>query len=131
MPATSKEQQRFFGMVHAYQSGKLSGDKVSKSVKRVAKTISPEDAKKYAATSHDDLKEILHKIVSSPAYTEQLIREAAQNKTSANIKGQLIDTYTASMIVTAMDSLCESDRANLLNLPVPRIVTTTYKILTM
>jgi hypothetical protein len=130
MPAQSKAQQRFFGMVHAYQTGKLSGDDASKSVKRVAKTISPDDAKKYAATSHDELSEILHNIVSSPAYTEQLIREAAENGSPVKVRGQYIDTYTANMLSTAMDHLNESNKNALLNMPVNRMVATSYKILT-
>jgi hypothetical protein len=129
MPATSKAQQKFFGMVHAYQSGKLSGDKVGKSVKRVAKTISPEDSKKYAATSHDNLDEILHQIVSSPAYTEQLIREAAEDRIPVKVNGQLIDTYTANMISTAMDYLDENNKNSLLKLPVNKMVAASYKLL--
>jgi hypothetical protein len=130
MPAQSKAQQRFFGMVHAYQTGKLSGDKASKSVKRVAKTISPDDAKKYASTSHGELSEILHTIVSSPAYTEQLIREAAENGAPAKVKGHYIDTYTANMLSTAMDHLNESNKTALLNMPINKMVATSYKILT-
>lgn len=131
MPAQSKEQQKFFGMVQAYQSGKLSDDKVSKSIKRVANTISPEEAKKYATTSHANLKETLYKIASSPAYTEQLIREAAENKMPVNIKGDYIDSYTARMIITAIENLNENQRTELLSLSVPKIVSATYKLLTI
>ena len=37
MPAKSKEQQRLFGMVHAYQKGELKD--ASKEVKDIAKSI--------------------------------------------------------------------------------------------
>ena len=48
MPAKSKSQQKLFALVHLYQQGKIPADKVSNTIKRIAKTISPEDAKKYA-----------------------------------------------------------------------------------
>ena len=42
MPAKSKAQQRFMGMVHAAQKGK---DPASKKVAKVAKSIDYDDAK--------------------------------------------------------------------------------------
>lgn len=55
MPATSKSQQRLFGMVHAYQKGKLKN--APESVKRIAGSISKTDAKHFAQTKHDGLPE--------------------------------------------------------------------------
>ncbi len=40
MPAKSKQQQKFMGMVHALNKGDIKPSDVSKSVKNVAKTIS-------------------------------------------------------------------------------------------
>ena len=34
MPAKSKAQQRFMGMVHAYKKGELKGSEVSKAIKK-------------------------------------------------------------------------------------------------
>lgn len=130
MPAKSKAQQRFFGMVHAYQQGKLSADKVSKSVKRVAKTISPEEARKYAKTKHDDLREILKSIVTSPKYTEQLIRESADSPVPQKIKGVYIDSYTAKMLSLTLDNLTEANKLSLLKRSMNEIVTISYKIIT-
>ena len=50
MPAKSKAQQRFMGMVHAYQKGELKN--ASSTVKKVAKSMDKSDAKKYASTKH-------------------------------------------------------------------------------
>jgi hypothetical protein len=130
MPAVSKAQQRFFGMVHAYQTGKLSGEKVSNAIKRVANTISPEEAKKYATTSHKNLDEILRSIVMSPAYTEQLIREAAKNNTVTKINGQYIDTFTSRLLVTALDNLTKENKTVLLQKPIHEMVLLSYKIIT-
>jgi hypothetical protein len=130
MPAKSEAQQRFFGMVHAYQQGKLPADKVSNTVKRVAKTISPEDAKKYASTSHDDLQEILASIVSSPLYTEQLIREAGNSNVPVKVKGKYIDNYTAKLISLTLDNLTENNKLSLLENTMDEIVALSYKIIT-
>jgi hypothetical protein len=53
MPAVSKAQQRFMGMVHATQKGDM--ETPSKDVKTVAKSISKQDAKDFASTPHKGL----------------------------------------------------------------------------
>ena len=55
MPAVSKKQQRFFGMVRAAQKGEM--DNPSKEVLDVADDISMKDAKKFAKTKHKGLPE--------------------------------------------------------------------------
>lgn len=55
--SSSKAQQRFMGMVHAYQKGEIEPDKVNARVKKVAKNMKPEDAEDFASTKHDDLPE--------------------------------------------------------------------------
>ena len=59
MPAVSKAQQRFFGMVRAAQKGKMKNP--SSKVLDVASEISMKDAKKFAKTKHEGLPE---KVVS-------------------------------------------------------------------
>jgi len=55
MPAVSKKQQRFFGMVRAAQKGELEDP--SPEVADVANDISVKDAKKFAKTKHKGLPE--------------------------------------------------------------------------
>ena len=55
MPAKSKSQQRFFGMVRAAQKGELEDP--SPEVADVANDISVKDAKKFAKTKHKGLPE--------------------------------------------------------------------------
>ena len=55
MPAKSKSQQRLFGMVHAYQTGRLKDP--PEIVKEIADEISEEDAEHFARTKHKGLKE--------------------------------------------------------------------------
>jgi len=53
--ALSKSQQRLFGMVHAYQKGKLKDP--PDEVKKIAKSIKKSDAKDFAQTKHKGLPE--------------------------------------------------------------------------
>ena len=65
MPAVSKKQQRFMGMVHALNKGEIKPSDVSKDVQDVAKDMKKKDAKDFASTKHKGLpmkKEILGKL---------------------------------------------------------------------
>ena len=53
MPAQSKAQQRFMGMVHAVQKGDMEAP--SKEVEKAADSMTNKDAKDYASTSHKGL----------------------------------------------------------------------------
>ena len=54
MPAVSKSQQRFMGMVHAYQKGSFHG-RPSKHIRDAAKSMSPTDVGHFAETKHEGL----------------------------------------------------------------------------
>ena len=67
MPASSKQQQKFMGMVHALKKGDIKPSDVSQSVKDAAKSMSKKDAKDFASTKHKNLprkvkQEILDKL---------------------------------------------------------------------
>ena len=53
MPAVSKKQQRFFGMVRAAQKGEMVSP--SPQIQRVASSIKKKDAKDFASTKHKGL----------------------------------------------------------------------------
>ena len=53
MPAVSKKQQRFFGMVRAAQKGEM--DSPSPEVSKAASSMSKSDVKKFASTKHKGL----------------------------------------------------------------------------
>jgi hypothetical protein len=55
MPATSKAQQKFMGIVHGLQKGTIKPSDVSGAAKKVAKTMKKKSAKDFASTKHDDL----------------------------------------------------------------------------
>jgi hypothetical protein len=88
MPAQSKAQQRFMGMVHATQKGDMEAP--SPEVAKAADSMSDKDAKDFASTSHKGLpdkkeeqlqkiKEIIRKIVR-----ERMIDEM---NTTGNVAG--------------------------------------------
>ena len=67
MPAKSKSQQRFMGMVHALQKGELSPSDVSDKVKDAADQMDDKDAEDYASTKHKSKpehvpKEVIRKV---------------------------------------------------------------------
>ena len=67
MPAKSKAQQRFMGMVHAFNKGELKDSEVSKDIKDAAKSMKKKDTKDFAKTKHKGLpnkvkKEIITKL---------------------------------------------------------------------
>lgn len=58
MPAKSKAQQRFMGMVHAAHKGEKAA---SPEVEKAAKSLKPDDAEKFASTKHKGLPERVKK----------------------------------------------------------------------
>ena len=61
MPSKSKAQQRFMGLVHAYNKGDVKGSEVSKKVKDAADSMKKSDVKKYASTTHKGKPEKVNK----------------------------------------------------------------------
>jgi hypothetical protein len=65
MPAVSKAQQKFMGLVHALKKGDIGPEDVSADVEKAADSISDKDAKDFASTKHKGL----------PSKVEQLVRK--------------------------------------------------------
>ena len=55
MPAVSKQQRKFMGLVHAVQKGKVPTSKVSKSAKDAAKQMKKSDVEDFASTDEKGL----------------------------------------------------------------------------
>lgn len=55
MPAKSKSQQRFFGIVHAIQKGDLPPSKAHGKARETAMKMDPEDVGHFAETKHKGL----------------------------------------------------------------------------
>ena len=67
MPAVSKKQQRFFGIVRAAQKGTLKGE-ASPQVQRVAASIKKKDAKDFASTKHKGLPMKKEEVIKEEEY---------------------------------------------------------------
>ena len=55
MPAVSKKQQKFMGIVHGLQKGTVKPSEVSKKAQKVAKDMKPSAATDFASTKHKGL----------------------------------------------------------------------------
>ena len=73
MPAVSKKQQRFFGMVRATQKGEMENP--SPEVAKVAATAKRSDVKKFASTKHKKLPE---KVVAKEESNPRIPRKKGQ-----------------------------------------------------
>lgn len=67
MPAQSKQQQKFMGLVHAIQKGDVPASDASPEAQKAAQDMKPSDVKDFASTSHKGLprkvkQEILKKL---------------------------------------------------------------------
>lgn len=78
MPAKSKAQQKFMGMVHACQ--KDPSKCASSKVKKTAKSMSKQDAKDFAGTKHKGLPEKVKK----------------ENKANVMINGKEVSNFDMS-----------------------------------
>jgi hypothetical protein len=95
VPAASKQQQKFMGIVRAIQKGDVPASKFSKAAQKAAKSMDKKSVKKYAATKHDDLpkkvKEMYESILNeNPAVIATAARMAIQNK-----QGKKVSVNTA------------------------------------
>ena len=77
MPAVSKKQQRFFGMVRAAQKGEGAA---SPEIAKVADDISMKDAKKFAKTKHKGLPEKVKEESSCDSSYEKLKKKIGSKK---------------------------------------------------
>jgi hypothetical protein len=116
MPAKSKAQQRFMGMVHAAQKGEL--DNPSAEVEKAADSMSDADAKDYASTKHtglpnhvkkenmeSELKEIIRQ-----TYRESL-RESI-NEDAAELPQATIPSSVKIKLQMAIDKIKDSKLSN-------------------
>lgn len=83
MPATSKSQQRFFGMVHAAQKG--SGTK-SPQVAKAARNMKPEAVGHFASTKHKNLPEKKAADVAADAATILAAHTPAFTKVAEEVR---------------------------------------------
>jgi hypothetical protein len=77
MPAVSKAQQRFMGMVHAAQKGDMENP--SPEVEKAADSMSDKDAKDFASTSHKGLPDRIKEMVLAELRSVKAIQTEYSN----------------------------------------------------
>ena len=81
MPAVSKAQQRFMGMVYATKKGDMTNP--SPEVAKAAASMKKSDAKDFASTNHKKLPE------------KKVAKEAADLAKNANVKNLILTHFSA------------------------------------
>ena len=75
MPAKSKAQQRFMGMVHAVKKGELDPSKVSRKVRKAAGSMKSKDAHDFASTKHKGKPEKVKQETKVKSLIKKMVRE--------------------------------------------------------
>jgi hypothetical protein len=77
MPAKSKQQQKFMGLVRAVQKGDVSPSETSPEVRRAARQMKPKDVIAFASTKHKGLPNKKESIIREfiRKYVREYIRE--------------------------------------------------------
>lgn len=106
MPAVSKAQQRFMGMVHATQKGDMEAP--SKEVEKAADSMKDKDAKDFASTKHSGLPDHVKEGMEAP---EEPSKDDLEALPSAAIPGvsveSVLPTPTNNILWTATGKVCE------------------------
>jgi len=89
MPAQSKSQQRLMGMVYQYkETGKLpDNDDLADKIKKIAQSISKQDAKDFAMTKHKGKPELVESMLTFKQYLTEI--EYKPEKVKELAKGAL------------------------------------------
>ena len=116
MPAKSKAQQRFMGMVHAAQKGEL--DNPSAEVEKAADSMSDADAKDYASTKHKGLPNHV-KIENMEKELKEIIRQTYReslresiNEDAAELPQATIPSAVKVKLQMAIDKIKDSKLSN-------------------
>ena len=75
MPAKSKQQQKFMGLVRSYQRGEVPPSKVGKSIKKAAASMDKKDVDDYASTKHKGLPKKVKKETKVRSLIRKMVRE--------------------------------------------------------
>lgn len=110
MPSKSKSQQRFFGLVRAYQKGDVKPGDVGKSVKDAAKSMTKKDVEDFAATKHKGLPNHVKKNKRKKSKNENRMRVINITEDQYNeIVSLLEDKNAANQISIGLTNPTESD----------------------
>jgi hypothetical protein len=97
MPATSKSQQRLFGIVHSCQKDpKQKGICDSPNIKKLKKSVKKKDAKDFAKTKHEDLPEKVEETSCDYSFKTYMKARLNENRIRTGLKFGYPDGYYRS-----------------------------------
>mgnify|MGYP000881412725 CR=1 FL=1 len=129
MPSTSKSQQQFFGMVHAYQSGTLKN--ASSKVKDAATSISKDDSGDFAKhRTEETVTDFPANLTEDDVQRMQTIIQCLKSGQSCQLDGVDIDTFSARLILLAAHKLSKEQRMEFFHLPIQKMIAVSYKMAT-
>ena len=88
MPAVSKAQQKFMGMVHAVQKGDMEAP--SKEIEKAADSMKKKDAKDFASTKHKGLPKKTEKKDDVKKIEESIMLLIQNHLPAHTTKGELL-----------------------------------------
>jgi translation elongation factor EF-4 len=89
MPSTSKQQQKFMGMVHALKKGEMKPSDASPEVKKAAQSMSKKDAEDFSSTKHKGLpRKVKQEIVNK--LKELIPRQQFEIPIQASVSGKVV-----------------------------------------
>lgn len=113
--AKSKAQQKFMGMVHAYQKGELSGDEVSDEVKKAAKSMTDKEAEDFASTKHKNIPDKVDEEAKEVSATEIYNDEIKKGKSEDEAAEMLLDVLTNGMWAAWDNNKIEQAKQKIIN----------------
>ena len=105
MPAVSKAQQKFMGMVHAAQKGE---EPASPEVAKVAKDMSKKSAKDFASTKHDGLPDHVKEGFEDEQPNDDDLQSALPSAAIPGVSAEnALPRRTNEILWTATGKVCE------------------------
>lgn len=95
MPAVSKAQQKFMGLVHALKKGDIGPEDVSADVEKAADSMTDKSAKDFASTKHKGL----------PNKKEEFVKEQIRKYVRESFKESVLTEDIKSDVLKFIDKL--------------------------
>lgn len=109
MPALSQQQQKLMGLALAYKRGKVASADVSKSVKKLAGSMSEKELEKYAGTKHKGLPKKVREFKKTMTREEinKLVADAVQEVMTERFSTKALTTEQKQQYIEAISKYNE------------------------
>lgn len=115
------------------ESCRFTADEVSGEIRLDESKMSPEEIREYQSCEHDFFDTVVA-IEQTPVANKtktriEQLREIVTEQSCMKIDGVLVDLFSASAAVKVYDALNEKNRASFISLPLTKMMTVTWKLL--